>query len=528
MHWIAAAVFIVLFLLVTVLGFLAARWRRGDLDRLDEWGLAGRRFGTIVTWFLLGGDLYTAYTFIAVPALVYGAGAIGFFAVPYTLLIYPFVFLTFPRLWSVAHKHGYITASDFVTGRFGSRSLALAVAVTGILATMPYIALQLVGIEVVLAAMGFTASGLLGDLPLVIAFVILAAYTYNSGLRAPALIALVKDLLIYVTVVAAIVVIPAHLGGYAEIVRHIPADRLLLKPPAGGSLGQYSAYMTLALGSALALFLYPHAVTGLLSAGSRNVIKRNAALLPTYSIALALLAALGYMAYAAGVQAKPAYAAGFARYGPNYAVPALYLDQFPDWFVGVAFAAIAIGALVPAAIMSIAAANLFTRNIYRDLFHHSLSGAAEATAAKRVSLVIKVGALAFIIFLPTQYAIQLQLLGGVWIIQTFPAVVIGLFTRWFQGRALTLGWLAGMIVGTGMVASLHFASSIYPLRLGGLTVPGYAALYSLIVNLAVAAAATVAMNALGVVRPLDQTAPEDYHGGPETVHDGEPQNLRTV
>src|SRR5262245_28726194 len=335
MHWTAIAIFIALFVVVTVLGFVAARWRRGDLDRLDEWGLAGRRFGTIVTWFLLGGDLYTAYTFVAVPALVYGAGAIGFFAVPYTLLIYPYVFLVFPRLWSVAHRHGYITASDFVTGRFGSRSLSLAVAVTGILATMPYIALQLVGIEVVLAAMGFTATGWIGDLPLVIAFIILAAYTYHSGLRAPALLALVQDLLIHVTVLAAIVVIPAHLGGYAEIVRHIPPNRLLLTPPTGGSLAQYSAYATLALGSALALFLYPHAVTGLLSAGSRNVIKRNASLLPAYSIALGLLAALGYMALAAGVQNKPQFAAGFARYGPNYAVPAVYLDQFSDWFVGV-------------------------------------------------------------------------------------------------------------------------------------------------------------------------------------------------
>src|SRR5262245_4844102 len=251
MHWIAATIFIALFVLVTVLGFVAARWRRADLNRLDEWGLGGRRFGTIVTWFLLGGDLYTAYTFIAVPALVFGAGAIGFFAVPYTLLIYPFVYFVFPRMWSVAHKHGYITAADFVTGRFGSRSLALAVAVTGILATMPYIALQLVGIEVVIAAMGFSARGLAGDLPLIVAFVILAAYTYNSGLRAPALIALVKDVLIYITVISAVVVIPMHLGGYAEIVRQIPADRLLLKPPQPENFGQYSAYATLALGSAL-------------------------------------------------------------------------------------------------------------------------------------------------------------------------------------------------------------------------------------------------------------------------------------
>ncbi|HEX5474444.1 MAG TPA: sodium:solute symporter [Vicinamibacterales bacterium] len=512
MHAATIVVFTTLFLLVTVLGFLAARWRQGDLDRLDEWGLAGRRFGTIVTWFLLGGDLYTAYTFVAVPALVFGAGAIGFFAVPYTLLAFPIAFLVFPRLWSVAHRHGYITASDFVAGRFGSRSLALAVAITGILATMPYIALQLVGIEVVVAAMGFTATGIAGDLPLIIAFAILAAYTYNSGLRAPALIALVKDVLIYVTVLAAVIVIPLHFGGYAGLFSHVPSTRLLLAAPQGGNLGAYSTYATLALGSALALFLYPHAVTGLLSARSRNVVRRNMALLPAYSIALALVAALGYMAIAADVAHKPAFAPYFARYGPNFAVPALFLDQFPAWFAGVAFAAIAIGALVPAAIMSIAAANLFTRNIYRDLFRRSLTGRAEAAVAKNVSLVVKVGALAFIIFLPSQYAIELQLLGGIWIIQTLPAIMIGLFTPWLRGRALTLGWAVGMFAGTAMAASLHFQTSSYPLHIGSLTVPGYAALYSVVLNLATAAAATLVMDVLGLPRAADQTSPADYYG----------------
>jgi SSS family solute:Na+ symporter len=512
MHGVATTVFVILFLLVTVLGFIAARWRQGDLSRLDEWGLAGRRFGTVVTWFLLGGDLYTAYTFVAVPALIYGAGAIGFFAVPYTLITFPFAFLIFPRLWSVAHKHGYITASDFVAGRFGSRSLTLAVALTGILATMPYIALQLIGIEVVVAGMGFTATGWAGDLPLIIAFAILAAYTYNSGLRAPALIALVKDTLIYLTVIAAVIVIPMHLGGYAGIFSHVASAKLLLAAPANGSLGAYSAYATLALGSALALFLYPHAVTGLLSAKSRDVVRRNMALLPAYSVALALIALLGYMAVASGVASKPEYAPYFARYGANFAVPALFLDQFPGWFVGVAFAAIAIGALVPAAIMSIAAANLFTRNVYRDLFNRSLSGASEARAAKNVSLVIKLGALAFILLLPSQYAIELQLLGGVWIIQTFPAIVIGLFTPWFRGRAMTLGWLAGMTTGTWMVWTLHFATSTFPLRLGSLTMPGYAALYSLVLNLAVSAIATFVMNSMGAARPADQTAAEDYFG----------------
>src|SRR5215471_11052906 len=176
----ALVVFILFFVLVTFVGFASARWKKGDLDLLHEWGLAGGRFGTLITWFLLGGDLYTAYTFIAVPALAFGAGAIAFFAVPYTILIYPILFLVFPRLWNVCHRHNYITAADFVRGRFGNRWLALATAVTGIIATLPYIALQLVGLQVVIGALGISGTGYSGDVPLVIAFIILAAFTYSS------------------------------------------------------------------------------------------------------------------------------------------------------------------------------------------------------------------------------------------------------------------------------------------------------------------------------------------------------------
>ena len=275
MNTVALVVFTVLFGFVTILGFVAARWRKGDLTQLAEWGLGGRRFGTVVTWFLLGGDLYTAYTFIAVPALMFGAGATGFFAVPYTILVYPVLFLAYPRLWSVAHAKGYVTAADFVRGRFGNRTLALAIALTGIIATMPYIALQLVGMEVVIAAMGVR-----GEAALILAFAILAAYTYTSGLRAPAMIAVVKDVLIYVTVIAALIFIPAQLGGYAHIFASVGADKMLLAPATHTNWGAESAYATLALGSALALFLYPHAMTGILSASSRHVIRRNAVVLP--------------------------------------------------------------------------------------------------------------------------------------------------------------------------------------------------------------------------------------------------------
>jgi solute:Na+ symporter, SSS family len=494
LHLPATIVFVALFLFVTRLGFVAARWRKADLNLLHEWGLGGRRFGTMVTWFLLGGDLYTAYTFIAVPALVFGKGAMGFFAVPYAIMIYPILYFVFPRLWAIAHERGHVTAADFVRDRFGSRLLALALAVTGIVATMPYIALQLVGMEVVIGALGFPAGGLLGHLPLVIAFTILAAFTYTSGLRAPALIAIVKDMLIFMTVLAAVFVIPAKLGGYGAIFASVPPDKLTLNPPGGGSLGSYSAYATLALGSALALFLYPHSMTGILSASNGNVIRRNAALLAAYSFILGLIALLGYMAIAAGVDKDPAYAAGFAQYGLNFAVPALFLASFPSWFVGIAFASIAIGALVPAAIMSIACANLFTRNLYKEFLSPDCTQAEEATMAKIVSLIVKVGAVVFILALPRDYAIQLQLLGGIWIIQLLPAILLGLYTRWCSAQALLVGWVAGIAAGTYMAAVQGFTTSVYPLSAFGITIPGYAALYSVIVNFVLAIALTPLFN----------------------------------
>src|SRR5947208_5721318 len=506
----ALVVFVLLFALITWLGFAAARWRRGDLDQLNEWGLGGRRFGTLVTWFLVGGDLYTAYTFIAVPALAFGAGALAFFAVPYTIVIYPILFLVFPRLWNVCHRHGYITAADFVKGRFGNRWLAPAVTLTGIIATMPYIALQLVGIQVVVGALGIGGSGLAADIPLVIAFVILAAFTYTSGLRAPASIAIVKDVLIYITAFAAVLPVPVALGGFGHIFSAVPASKVLLAPPGPHTTGSYGAYATLAFGSALALFLYPHSMTGILAASSGHAVRRNAALLPGYSLMLGLLALVGFFAIAAGVGNLPEYAAGFKQFGNNFAVPALFLHSFPSWFVGIAFAAIGIGALVPAAIMSIAAANLYTRNIHREFINKNPTARQEAQMAKWVSLIVKVGALVFILFVPTQFAIQLQLLGGIWIIQTLPAVLLGAYTRWFNSWALLVGWALGSYAGTAMAVQVHLTPT-FPLTFGGYTFPGYTAFYTVILNLVVALVLTPLFNAISArkVAP-DETLAADY------------------
>jgi len=500
----AVIVFLVLLAAVLALGFGAGRWKAGDLVKIEEWGLGGRRFGTWVSWFLLGGDLYTAYTFIAIPALMFGAGALGFFAVPYTVVIYPILYLVFPRLWRVARKHGYITGPEFVRGRYGNRWLALAVGVTGIVATMPYIALQLVGMQTVIGALGLP-----GHLPLVIAFAVLAAFTFTSGLRAPALISVVKDLLIYLTVIVAIIVIPAQLGGWAAIFGKIPPAKLLLAAPKPGSLGAYSGYATLALGSAMALFLYPHAMTGVLSASSPKVIRRNAALLPAYSVILGLLALMGFMAVAAGVKTMPQFAAGFAHYGASFSVPALLLLSFPGWFVGVAFAAIAIGALVPAAIMAIAAANIFTRDISSQ-FIAKVAPGTEALVAKLFAIVMIIGAVVFILGIPLTYAVQLQLLGGMWIIQTFPAIAFSVYTRFFNGWALLAGWAVGIVTATWLVALNHFAGAVYPFHVFGEVVPSYIALATVLLNAVVAAVLSVPLNAVASDKGRDETLAADY------------------
>jgi SSS family solute:Na+ symporter len=507
-----------IFLIVSVMGFFAARWRRPDnMAHLNEWGLGGRSFGSWITWFLVGGDLYTAYTFVAVPAVLFASGAAGFFAVPYTVIVYPLVFVVLVRLWSVSHRHGFVTPADFVRARSGSSTMALLVAVTGIVATMPYIALQLVGIEAVLKSMHVNPTW-----ALIIAFAILAAYTYQSGLRAPALIAFVKDALIYLVIIVAVIYIPYKLGGWHKIFGAADTKFAKTNGTILNSANQWQ-YVTVAFGSALALFLYPHSITGVLASRSRDVIKRNMSALPAYSLLLGLIALLGYMAIAAKT-APIKNSAGKAD--NNTIVPQLFDQMFPHWFAGIAFAAVAIGALVPAAIMAIAAANLFTRNIYKEYIRRDATHAEEAAVSKVASLVVKIGAVLVILLIDPQFSLDLQLIGGVIILQTLPAVAIGLYTRWLHRWGLVAGWVVGMGLGMWMLWLVpnpatnhkHFGGSNFalthlfdPTSIGlakGATM--YAGLLAVVANLLAAVIVTVFCRLVGAPDGADTTSPDDY------------------
>ena len=357
------------------------------------------------------------------------------------------------------------------------------------------------------------------DLPLFIAFLVLAVFTYTSGLRAPALIAFIKDTLIYVMVLVAVFYIPTRLGGWSHIFgtaqTHFAAINPATKKPNGAFVPTSKAlgstqldFATLALGSAAALFLYPHTITGTLAAKRRSVVKRNMALLPIYSVLLGLIALLGYMAIADKTTAANVKKADNAQ----LAVPYLFQHMFPSWFAGIAFGAIVIGALVPAAIMAIAAANLFTRNIFREFFKPDASTRLQTRVSQWASLVVKLGALYFAVELPHTFAINLQLLGGVWILQIAPMLIGGLFTRWFDRYALLVGWLAGMAFGTiaayksATPTVSHWASSS-DIELGHTV---YIGLSAVIINVVIAVILTVIFRAAKVPQGADETLPHQY------------------
>lgn len=362
MNWITTGVFVIVFLAVTLVGVRAAYWHGGGLgtERLAEWGMAGRRFGTTTAWFLLGGTIFTGNSMLAIPGLVYAKGAQGFYTLTYLVLVYPLLFVVLSRFWLVARHRGYLTAADFVRERFG-RSVALLVALTGILATMPYLAVQIYGIEVVLSQMGLPV-----EASLIGAFLLLSLSTYIGGLRAPALMAILKDGMVILIILLAWIVVPLHLGGlghmFTVVQQKAVQNPAVFSPTLSPS--QYVAYGTQVLGASLALFLYPHIITVFNSVNSAKVLKRNAIWLQFYTVLTAMAAMLGYMALVAGIQPSPIYKT-------NSAVPALFAHFFPAWFTGFAFATIAICSLVPAAIMSIAVANLVSRNIYREYLHSS-------------------------------------------------------------------------------------------------------------------------------------------------------------
>jgi solute:Na+ symporter, SSS family len=466
--------FVGLFVLFIFLGFYGKYWRRGNLNETREWSLAGRKLGTTLVFFLIGADIYTAYAFVALPSGVFAKGS--FYFLTYAAVAFGVALVTMPRLLALSKEKGYITASDFVKDRFGSTTLGVLIAITGIVSLLPYIALQIVGMQSVLIVMlsGTTNPQIVEEIALVVAFAVLAAFTYTSGLRGAALTAVLKDILVWLTVIALIVVVPLSInGGFSTAFKNVKPSYLTVP----NSL--VTGYVTIMLGSALALYLYPHAINGVLSSESVHKLRRSTALLPLYAIGLAIMALMGILVYAV----PPAM--NFLSHFPESSrgilvIPSLILYTMPPWFTGIALLGIFIGGQVPAAIMAISQANLLTRNLIKEI-RPNMSASSEIRITKISSTIFKFVALGFVFVVPATYAISLQLLGVILIIQILPAVFFGLYVKSLRKEPLITGLIVGIFSGILMVEyTNHFGvltSSLF-------SIPIFGSLYVAVVALA--------------------------------------------
>lgn len=476
---------------------LTAAWRRQGDELLDPegWALADRGLGGVRLWLVLGATVFTAYTYLAVPGLAYLNGGIAFYGVAYAALVVPIGFVVLPRLRDLAAEHGFVTAADWVRARHGSHVLALAVALTSVLAAIPYLALQVVGVRTLLAALDLDPASLSGKLTIVVLFVIHSVATYRGGIRVPISVSGFKALLVIAVTVAVVAALFLKLGSFS----HLLANSQHALTARGGSLlvspGAGSTYATLAIGSALALMVYPHIITVTFASRSASSLRRAVGFLPVWTAILGCFTLLGVIA--AGLVPIPSG-------GGALAVPLLIRRVLPDWAAGLTLGALVIAALVPVATLAVGASTLIVRNIYSEYINPTATPKHEVQVARFASVVLRGGAVAFAFAVHPQQAVDFHLLGGVWILQVFPAVVISLYTAWFHPRALVIGWAVGMAAGTWLSTAGGFSPTVtVPWGSGHTQI--YTALVALLLNLAVVTVLTLLLDRLGVPRGVDAT-----------------------
>jgi Na+/proline symporter len=480
------SVFVVLFAIFVVLGFYGARFRRGNLNDLGDWALAGRKLGSFLTFFLQGADWFTAYSILAIPSSVFVSGAFGFFGVAYQTMVFAFAMIFVPTLWIRARERGYITASDFVKDRFRSTTLSIFLAVVGIVAVLPYMALQITGLQAVLTAMlyGTVGASHVEEIALIIAFIILAAFTFTSGLRGATLGAVMKDVLVWIALLSIVAVIVPSVGGFGHAFQSLPAKYSTINPSLS------LAFSTSMLGVVISAYLWPHNINASLGASSAGRLKRGFALAPLYAVPLALADLMGAL-----VLKVPSALSFLTNFPTSYrgilVIPSLLITKFPPWFAGLALLGVFIGGLVPAAVMAIAQGNLLARNIVKEL-RPSTSEKGVTSIAKWASAAFKFLALAFVFTVPASYALQFYLVGAILIIQLMPAVFLGLYSDWFKSQALIAGTALSIAAGVYMVLSVnHFkqiTTTLYPTPLGSIYIGVIALAINLLVTVVVSAA----------------------------------------
>jgi SSS family solute:Na+ symporter len=420
-------------------GLLARFHHKMDLE---QWTVGGRGFGVVLVWLLMAGEQYTTFTFLGASGWAYSRGGPVLYILAYQPLISVASFYILPLVSEVGRKFRLQTQADFFQVRYGSKYLSAFVALVGVISLLPYSQLQLTGLGLIVEVASF------GAIPrtaaMVIAFAIVAAFVFVSGVRGVAWVSVMKDvLLLFAAVFVGIAVPYIHFGGIGPMfaaLAHAKPHHLTM-PGSTPNLG-HGWFISSVLLTALGFYMWPQLFAASFTARSGNILRRNSIVMPLYSITMPLMFIVGFSAVLVLPGLKDS----------NMALLTMVRTTFPAWFLGVIGGAGALTAMVPAAIQLLTGATLFAKNLFRPILAPGMTDRQVGQLAKFMVLVLTSGAL-FLAIHSSLSLVSLLLIGYAGVAQLFPGVVLGLFCK----RVTTVGVFAGLTVGVATTAFLILA-----------------------------------------------------------------------
>jgi SSS family solute:Na+ symporter len=444
-----ATIFIIVAIGATV-GFLAGVHRKMDLE---QWTVGGRGFGAVLMFLLMAGEVYTTFAFLGASGWAYSRGGPTLYVLAYLTLAYVASFFFLPQIWELGRKHGMQTQSDFFSVRYGNKHLAGFVCVVGIASFIPYLQLQLTGVGIIVSIASFDAIGRTPAMTVSVA--LLVAFVFASGVRAVAWVSVVKDVMMVFAVLSIGIGIPLiHFGGigpmFAALAHSQPAH--LTMPGSTTNLG-HGWYISTVLLTSLGFYMWPHAFGAAFTAKSADTLRRNAVVMPLYTLTLAFVIFAGFTA----ILVAPGLPNG------DLALLTVVRSSFPPWFLGVVGGAGALTAMVPAAIFILTAATLFSKNLYRPFFAPAMTDNQVANLARATVIVVGVISLALAIFSSTTL-VSLLLTGYAGVTQFFPGVVLGLYWKRVTASAVFAGMITG--VATAVFLMLSHRDPMFGLSAG--------------------------------------------------------------
>lgn len=411
-------------------GFLAGVRRKMDLE---QWTVAGRGFGGLLMFLLMAGEVYTTFSFLGVSGWTYSRGGPTLYVLAYLTLAYVVSFFVLPPIWELGRRHGMQTQSDFFRVRYGNRYLTAFVCIVGIAAFVPYIQLQITGIGIIVSIASFDSIG--RTAAMVLGVTLLVGFVFAGGVRAVAWVSVIKDALMLIAALAIGIGVPLlYFGGVGPMFAALVAARPthLTMPGATPNLG-HAWYVSTVLLTSLGLYMWPHSFGAAFTARSADTLRRNAVVMPLYTLSLVFVFFAGFTA----VLVLPGLANG------DLALLTLVRRSFPPWFLGVVGGAGALTAMVPASIFILTASTLFAKNLFRPLFAPTMSDDQVARLARGTVLVLGSTSLCLAVFTSTTL-VSLLLIGYAGVTQFFPGVALGLYWRRVTTPAVFTGVVAGV------------------------------------------------------------------------------------